>query len=147
MPSNFRHEKPWCVNRTPPSVLCLRTRAHTQNWRTAARKRQSHKTDALESVTAGASSSSPTAQATAVTPTALSAAATRVSIARSFLGAGAFLTQVQGHTRRCACPFWFPTHGASCTAVLRAFAGPARGVPCDHGFSKQDADMERPPHV
>ena len=59
--------------------------------------RQSHKTDALEHVTARAGSTS----LSATSPVVPLAAAAGVSSARFFLGAGAFLTQVHGGTRGC----------------------------------------------
>ena len=59
--------------------------------------------------------------------------------ARFFLGAGAFLTQVQGQTRKCAWPFWLPSLCTFRHALQKraAFAGSATGAPRDKGFSKQ----------
>ena len=105
--------------------------------------RQSHKTDALERVTAGASSAS----LSATSPVVPLAATTGVSSARFFLGAGAFLTQVHGGTRRCASPFCLPSfsmlrqslqngsdaHDAIAAATIAALIDAARGVPGDNG--------------
>ena len=103
--------------------------------------RQSHKTDAPEHVTAGAGSASLSATSP-VGPLG-------VSSSRFFLGAGAFLTQVHGGTRRCASPFCLPSfstlrqalqNGASdapdafAAAALAALIDAARGVPRDSGI-------------
>ena len=107
--------------------------------------RQSHKTDALEHVTAGAGSAS----LSATSPVVPLAAAAGVSSARFFLGAGAFLTQVHGGTRRWAFPFCLPSFSmlrqASqndssdapepfAAAALSALIDAARGVPRDDGI-------------
>ena len=104
--------------------------------------RQPHKTDALDHVTAGAGSAS----LSATSPVVSLAAAAGVSSARFFLGAGAFLTQVHGGTRRCASPFCLPSFcmlrqalksGASDAFAAAAFAAlidAARGVPRDSGL-------------
>ena len=111
----------------------------------ARRMRQSHKTEALERVTAGAGSAS----LSATSPVVPLAAAAGVSSARFFLGAGAFLTQVHGGTRRCASPFCLPSfsmlrrafqNGATdapdafAAAALAALIDAARGVPGDDGI-------------
>ena len=107
--------------------------------------RQSHKIDAPEHVTAGAGSASLSARPPVVSLTA----AAGVSSARSFLGAGAFLTQVHGGTRRCASPFCLLSfcmlrqalqNGASdapdtfAAAALAALIDAARSVPRHNGI-------------
>ena len=77
------------------------------------------------------------------------AATAGVSSALFFLGAGAFLTQVHGGTRRCASPLCLPSfsmlrqalqNGAShapdafAAAALAALIDAARGVPRDSGI-------------
>ena len=107
--------------------------------------RQSHKTQALEHVPPGAGSASLSATSPEVPP----ATPAGVSSARFFLGAGAFLTQVHGGTRRCASPFCLPRfsmlrqalqNGASdapdtfAAAALAALIDADRGVPRDSGI-------------
>ena len=106
--------------------------------------RQSHKTDALEHVTAGAGSAS----LSATSPVVPLAAALGVSSARFFL------TKVHGGTRGCSSPLCLPSfsmlrqasqNGASDApnrSALAALIDTARGVPRDN-----DVDMVPPPHT
>ena len=89
--------------------------------------------------TAGAGSTSLSA-----TSRVVPLAAAGVSSARFFLGAGAFLTQAHGGTRRCASPFSMLRQAlqngdsdapdAFAAAVLAALIDAARGVPRDNGI-------------
>ena len=86
------------------SVEIVPKRRSIHALRKHRRSPESHKTDAGEHVTAGASSASLSATSS-VMPLAAAAGA---SSGRFFLGAGAFLTQQHGGTRRCASPSYFP---------------------------------------
>ena len=120
---------PACDSRSELSCVALRRStvifSDKQNGWKAPRQRHSHKAEALDRLTAFAVPSAPALPSSTATFEEFSATAIGVSAARFFLGAGAFLTQVQGQTRKCAWPFWLPSP---------AFAGSARGVPRDKGF-------------
>ena len=98
--------------------------------------RQSHKTDALEHVTAGAGSAS----LSATTPVVPLAAAAGVSSAHFFLGAGAFLTQVHGGTRRRASPFCLP----SFSMLRQALQNGASGAPTPSLRPRSSPQRRRP---
>ena len=117
-----------------------------QNWWKAPRQRHSHKAEALDRLTAFAVPSASALPSSTATFEEFSATAIGVSAARFFLGAGAFLTQVQGQTRKCAWPFWLPSFATFRHALQKgaAFAGSARGVAGDKGFRNR---RERPSHM
>ena len=131
---------PACDSRSELScvALCRSTVIFSdkQNWWKAPRQRHSHKAEALGRLTAFAVPSASALPSSTATFEEFSATAIGVSAARFFLGAGAFLTQVQGHTRKCAWPFWLPSFATFRRALQKgaAFAGSARGVPSDKGF-------------
>ena len=120
-----------------------------QNWWKAPRQRHSHKAEALDRLTAFAVPSASALQSSTATFEEFSATAIGVSAARFFLGAGAFLTQVQGQTRKCAWPFWLPSLATFRHALQKgaAFAGSARGVPLEIKAFETDANIERPSHM